>query len=62
MNNMIVNLDYELVRFKEKIQKKEVAVNVNYRRGYSGGGSMNVHGLLAIFILLGLLRYYRSHV
>lgn len=62
INNMIVNLDYELVRFKEKIQKKEVAVNVNYRRGYSGGGSMNVPGLLAIFILLGFLRYYRSHV
>lgn len=60
INNMIVNLDYELIRFRDKIQKKEVAVNVRYRRGYSGGGSVNIYGLLAIFILMSVVRIYKS--
>lgn len=51
VNDMIVNLDDELARFKTRVKEEHVAT-IEHKQGYSGGGSLS----LLILSLLGILR------
>ncbi|WP_300477586.1 rhombotarget lipoprotein [Shewanella sp.] len=52
VNDMIVNLDDELARFKTRVKEEQVATIEN-KQGYSGGGSLSllILSLLGIFAL-----------
>ncbi len=49
---MTGNLDIQLNRFREKIKNNPEQVKVNYRKGYSGGGSFSIFELTALLLLL----------
>ncbi len=57
IDDLISNLNIDLDAFREKIKRKEVAVNVHYR---SGGGSA---GIPLLLLMLGLLvsAYFKRH-
>lgn len=52
VNDMIVNLDDELARFKTRVKEEQVAT-IEHKQGYSGGGSLSllILSLLGIFAL-----------
>ena len=56
IDDLIFDLDRDLVQFKEKVKRKEVAVNVHYR---SGGGGI-IGGPFLILALLSLLYIRRN--
>ena len=56
---MTENLTQELAAFKARIKQGEV-VKVEYRKGYSGGGSAGWLGVLGLFLLVRFTRIKRS--
>lgn len=59
MTNGISNLDKELELFRTKIREKKADVVVTYRRGYSGGGSVDWLMFLMtsmVFLFISVIR------
>lgn len=50
VNDMIVNLDDELARFKTRVKEEQVAT-IEHKQGYSGGGSLSL-------LILSLLWFF----
>lgn len=48
--DMIKNLDLELTEFKELLKKQPERAKVEYRKGYSGGGSLGWFGLVLMIV------------
>lgn len=55
-SNMIVNLNVQLEKFKEKIKQNPNEVKVVHREGYRGGGALGLFSM-AIMILLTAVLY-----
>ncbi|WIO74943.1 rhombotarget lipoprotein [Porticoccaceae bacterium LTM1] len=51
--DMILSLDKELSEFRERIKQQPEDVKVEYRSGYSGGGSMDL-GWIALLLIIGV--------
>ncbi len=53
IDDLIFDLDRDLVQFKEKVKRKEVAINVHYRSGGGGtiGGPFLILALLSLFYI-----------
>lgn len=49
VSDMTVNLEAELARFAERVKEEKVA-SIEYREGYSGGGSLSVYLLILMFL------------
>lgn len=48
---MTKNLHSQLTRFKEKIKQNPEQVKIVHREGYSGGGTLNLYGMLFILLI-----------
>jgi len=57
-NNMVLNLNVQLEKFKEKIKQNPDQVRIKHRQGYSGGGALGVFSTVIMILLAGVL--YRS--
>jgi len=51
VTDMTVNLDAELARFKTRV-KEEKTANIEHRKGYNGGGSMNYYLLVLVLVVI----------
>lgn len=49
---LIVNLDQELKRFRERVKESPTEYTVNHRSGYTGGGSVDIWLLLSLLSFL----------
>jgi rhombotail lipoprotein len=57
-NDLVVNLQSELERFKIKIKEKPEEVKVVYSKGYSGGGHLGGVFTFLFFLLAGIASWY----
>lgn len=55
VDDMIVNLDTELARFKTRVKEEQIA-KVEHREGYSGGA------LFGLLLLTGVFAFYRRRI
>ena len=53
LQEMLLNLDSELNTFKDRIKNENIAT-VSYKPSYSGGGSLSLLVLIALFLILSL--------
>jgi rhombotail lipoprotein len=51
VTDMTANLDAELASFKARVKKEKIA-KIEHRKGYSGGGAMNLYLLILVFVVL----------
>lgn len=51
VNDMIVNLDDELARFKTRVKEEQVAT-IEHKQGYRGGGSLSLLSLFTCSLIL----------
>ena len=51
VEDMTVNLDAELARFKTRVKEEKIA-KVQRREGYTGGGSLGLFSVVCLFLLL----------
>ncbi|MFT6928052.1 MAG: rhombotail lipoprotein [Psychromonas sp.] len=54
-DKMVVNLNAQLQKFKEKIKQNLEQVKVVHREGYSGGGATDPFTMLILMLLAGVL-------
>jgi len=57
-DDLVVNLQSELERFKKKIKEMPEEVKVVYSKGYSGGGNLGGGFTLIFFLLAGMAGWY----
>jgi rhombotail lipoprotein len=58
VTDMTVNLDAELASFKTRVKEEKIA-KIEHRKGYSGGGPMNLY--LLILLLVVILTRFNGH-
>jgi rhombotail lipoprotein len=51
VTDMTVNLDAELASFKTRVKEEKIA-KIEHRKGYSGGGSMNLYLLILLLVVI----------
>jgi len=57
-NDLVVNLQSELDRFKKKIKEKPDQVKIVHSEGYSGGGQLGGVFTFMFFLLIGIAGWY----